>query len=1127
MRFNKSPIALAALAVCSGMPLAAQAAPTVSWSAPLSGATLAGSISGSTCAVNASSDTTRVVFWANNYQINNDYSAPWNCSFNTKVLADGSYTLKAVAYNDNNKTSTTASIPITIKNSGSSTTTNTPPSVSFTSPGAGQTVSGSSVSYAANASDNAGVSRVDFFLDGSSSALLSDSSSPYGGTLDSTQLANGSHTLTATAYDAAGLKTSTQVSFNVSNTSTSTGGTSTGGTTTTATPGPFSGSLDVWYKAPANGATISGVLNGGTSCYANTSGSPARVVFSIDGSTLNTDSTPSDGTQCVLDTTKLANGTHSMRADVYDASGNQKTDIISVNVQNAATNKAPTVSITSPTAGQTAPASLSYAANASDDVAVARVDFFLDGATTPLVSDTSSPYTGTLDTTKLTNGSHTLKATAYDAQGLNASSQVSFNVSNTSTSTGGTTSGSTTTATPAPMSGTLNAWFKAPLNGATISGVLNGGTSCYVNASGPVAKVAFSLDGSAVNTDTTPADGMQCVLDTTKFANGTHTLNALASDSSGNTYLERISVNIQNAVTGSTGGSTGGTTCSTTSGTTTVALGGIATGTTSTTCSSGGAQTGTTGGSTSGGSSLPAGGRTVGTFHAASVYWTPPSNPGSAGCIVQFRKQGDSTWRQGLNLWYDSRNSECRGSLVDLTPGTSYDVQIGVGSTYSVQTTATTWSEQFPIAQTVTVSSQSGTLNITQGGSASGYVLYQAAPGAVINGGSSAQAININASYVIVRGFTVKGGADGIEVQPGQHDVVIEQNDVSAWGRFNYTNSAGWQIGVDEDSGITAKCYNNKNSTARLIVQRNKVHDPAYGANSWDWGHPAGPIGISFFECGGNNVIRYNEVTSSSSQHYYNDSIGGGNNDSNLGAPGADSDVYGNIVTASMDDGIEAEGGGQNVRVWGNYIDQSATGVATTPVAIGPIYVYRNVINRLRQDYLKPTDQDDRNNAFKSGSWTACCGYGDGRRYIFHNTALQAVATDGSQYTLGAGGGISASGSSEPLTNTVSRNNVLPIWKTWWNSFGSPGSNNDLDYDSYNGANTFSGTESHGLPASTPVFAPGNGWQSGSGGMYQLDPSSPGYGKGVRIPNFNDAYSAPDFGAQQSGSPAMKFGVNQ
>ena len=242
-----------------------------------------------------------------------------------------------------------------------------------------------------------------------------------------------------------------------------------------------------------------------------------------------------------------------------------------------------------------------------------------------------------------------------------------------------------------------------------------------------------------------------------------------------------------------------------------------------------------------------------------------------------------------------------------------------------------------------------------------------------------------------------------------------------------------------------------------------------------------------------------------------------------LSAPGADSDVYGNIASGSWDDGIEAEGGGKNVRVWGNYIDNSTTGVATTPVAIGPIYVFRNIYNHSRQLALKAPDSDERNNAFKSGSWS---GYGDGRRYIFHNTVLQAAPTDGSQYTLGAGGGIAASGSSEPLTNTVSRNNILQIWKSWWSTFNAPGSGNDLDYDLYNGGNSFSGTQSHGM-VGTPVYASGSGWQNGSGGMYQLAPSSPGFGKALSIPNFNDQFGAPDVGAHQSGTSAMKFGVNQ
>jgi len=521
----------------------------------------------------------------------------------------------------------------------------------------------------------------------------------------------------------------------------------------------------------------------------------------------------------------------------------------------------------------------------------------------------------------------------------------------------------------------------------------------------------------------------------------------------------------------------------------------------------------TAGSITAAGSDLPSdGARAVPTFESISLYWTPPSNPG-VGCPVIFRKVADSSWRHGLDMWYDSSNNECRGSLVLLEPGTSYEIQLGMpGQTASSGLIATTWSEQFPIAKTITFGSRSSTLNVTESGSPTGYVLYQAASGAVIDvANAQSVGVNIEANYVIVRGFTVKGAQQhGIIMQPGQHDIVIENNDVSGWGELRGTNSAGWQMGVDEQSGITARCYNNVPEVYRVVIQRNKVHDPRYGANSWDWGHPAGPNAISMYECGGNNVIRYNEVYSADQQHYYMDGIGGGNNDSNKGFPGADSDIYGNIVKSAWD-----------VRLWSNYVDSTAVGIATTPVAIGPTYVFRNVYNRSRMKSQLGLDSDERNNFAKSGSWS---GYGDGRRYVFHNTLLQATQS-GLTYPLGAGGGIAASGSSEPLTNTVSRNNILHIWKSWWAAIGAPGSGDDLDYDLYNGGVQISGNETHGI-VGTPIYAGGNGWQSEAGGMYQLDSSSPGFGQAVRIPNFNDEFAAPDIGAHQSGTSAMKFGVN-
>ena len=72
----------------------------------------------------------------------------------------------------------------------------------------------------------------------------------------------------------------------------------------------------------------------------------------------------------------------------------------------------PTVSVTSPTSGQQIAngATISVGANASDNVAVSRVEFRIDGVLTN--TDTSSPYGYT--NAALAAGSHTVQATAFD-----------------------------------------------------------------------------------------------------------------------------------------------------------------------------------------------------------------------------------------------------------------------------------------------------------------------------------------------------------------------------------------------------------------------------------------------------------------------------------------------------------------------------------------------------------------------------------------------------------------------------------------------------------------------------------------------------------------------------------------
>jgi hypothetical protein len=72
---------------------------------------------------------------------------------------------------------------------------------------------------------------------------------------------------------------------------------------------------------------------------------------------------------------------------------------------------------------------INLGATASDNVSVAGVQFKVDGSNIG-PEDASSPYSGSLNTTTLSNGTHTISATASDAAGNSATSSVSVSVNN-------------------------------------------------------------------------------------------------------------------------------------------------------------------------------------------------------------------------------------------------------------------------------------------------------------------------------------------------------------------------------------------------------------------------------------------------------------------------------------------------------------------------------------------------------------------------------------------------------------------------------------------------------------------------------------------------------------------------
>ncbi|MFA6042788.1 MAG: Ig-like domain-containing protein, partial [Patescibacteria group bacterium] len=92
----------------------------------------------------------------------------------------------------------------------------TNPTVSITAPANGATVSGT-LNVTASASDNVGVTGVQFMLDGANLGS-EDTGTPYSVSWNTTGASNGSHTLTAVARDAANnTATATTINVTISN----------------------------------------------------------------------------------------------------------------------------------------------------------------------------------------------------------------------------------------------------------------------------------------------------------------------------------------------------------------------------------------------------------------------------------------------------------------------------------------------------------------------------------------------------------------------------------------------------------------------------------------------------------------------------------------------------------------------------------------------------------------------------------------------------------------------------------------------------------------------------------------------------------------------------------------------
>jgi Concanavalin A-like lectin/glucanases superfamily/Malectin domain/Domain of unknown function (DUF1929)/Bacterial Ig domain/Bacterial Ig-like domain len=132
----------------------------------------------------------------------------------------------------------------------------------------------------------------------------------------------------------------------------------------------------------------------------------------------------------------LSTGTYYYRVKAEDAVGNLSPASNEANATVTGDTTAPSVSITTPTNGATVSGSITVSANASDNTAVAGVQFKVDGGILGS-EDTSSPYSLTWDTATVANGSHTLTAVARDtSNNLTTSAPVQVTTNNTASPSG-------------------------------------------------------------------------------------------------------------------------------------------------------------------------------------------------------------------------------------------------------------------------------------------------------------------------------------------------------------------------------------------------------------------------------------------------------------------------------------------------------------------------------------------------------------------------------------------------------------------------------------------------------------------------------------------------------------------
>jgi len=392
-------------------------APTISLTAPASGAT----VSGNDVKVTANATDNVAV---NSVQFSLIYpdgqiaelgqrlsSMPYQYDWDTTGLADGAYSLRATATDSTGNATISNIARVNVKN----TVTPPPDTIAPSVPAGLQsvTVTASSITLSWNAStDNSGGSGVkDYIVYRNGKKLAATTTLNY---VDSNLSKFTKYNYAVSAEDNAIKVNESAKTATLS--------------VQTAAPLP-----DVGLSGQ-NGLRLRGTATVGAD--ASSIAGVASVQFSLDYGTSGTveldmadTTTPYSAT---FDTTKFKDGMHTITAIATDSTGQRSQPST---FQVVIDNTAPTVTITSPKNNAELKNTIRLDASASDNDAIAGVQFKLDGNN--LGSEINlPPYSYVWDTTPIADGNHVITAVAYDQAGNStATSQMPVTIKNRGTPT--------------------------------------------------------------------------------------------------------------------------------------------------------------------------------------------------------------------------------------------------------------------------------------------------------------------------------------------------------------------------------------------------------------------------------------------------------------------------------------------------------------------------------------------------------------------------------------------------------------------------------------------------------------------------------------------------------------------